>query len=300
MALDVTKYQLTQLLQDAWYRMGQMRRFIVTGGDTDTIENTGWAGVEEPTFEDDDPAVIGGTAVVLSAGGTAPEGEWGEITDYDSATTALGIRALSAAVASGDRIGIASPLFPVEDMIELANIAIQKLGEIDVPYTGISIVANQTEYSLPSYISRRPTAVYWQSNQASGNNQWRLLQNWRIEPAAVGTVWKLIVSPLPQAHTLQIWYAGMHPKLTAFDSEISPSITPELIINALIAEAFQWYNNQLGGQNQYFMQRENKAIQDLEASLVRYPVSRLVEQVQGFPHWGQLGEYVPGTSDLRG
>src|SRR5687768_8887008 len=154
MAIDATKYQLTQLLQDAWYRMGQIRRWIVTGGDADTIINTGWAGVEEPIYEDDDPALIAGTAIVLQTTDDAdPEGEWGEVTDYDSATQSLTISELSASIGAGDRIGLVSPLFPVEDMIELANIALQHLGDIDIPYTGLSVVANQSEYSLPSYIS---------------------------------------------------------------------------------------------------------------------------------------------------
>lgn len=299
MALDTTKYQLTQLLQDTWYRMGQLRRFIVTGGDTDTIINTGWAGVEEPIFEDDDPALIGGTAVVLAAGNAAPEGEWGEITDYDSASTSLQIRALSATIEANDRIGIASPLFPVEDMIELANVALQKLGEVDVPYNGLSVIANQTEYALPSYISEKPVAVYYQGLVSSVNNKWRLVQGWRVIPQAVGTQWTLVIPNLPQTQALQVIYRAMHPKVTAFDSEISPSIPPELIINAMIAETFQWYNNQVGGTNQYFLQRENKAIQDLEAAMVRYPVAHVVDQVQGLPHWGTTGEYVPGTSDLR-
>ena len=299
MALDNTVYQLTQLLQDAWYRMGQMRRFVLTGGDTDSLINTAWAGVEEPTFEDDDPAVIGGTAVVLEANNEAPEGEWGEITDYDSASTTMTVGALSTSVAAGDKIGIASPLFPVQDMIELANIAIQKLGEVDVSDNSLSMVSNQTEYDLPYKISEKPYAVYWQSNQETANSHWHLVQGWRVMPAAVGGAWTLVLPGLPVTSTIQVWYRGKHPKVVTFDSEISPSINPELMVCALIAEAFQWYNNQLGGQNQYFLQRENKAIQDLENAIVKFPVAHQVDQVQGFPHWGRLGAYVPGTSDLR-
>lgn len=302
MAYSPTGFQLTHLLQDAWYRLGQFKRWKATDGSLTSIENTLWAGVEEQIFEDDDPSLIYGTAVILRRAdglGTAPEGEMVMITDYDSASTLLFTDPMADAPVAGDAFGIATPLFPLDDMIELANIAIQRLGEIDIPDTTLSVVANQTEYLLPAYIKERPTAVFRQTAQVSGNNQWVPVQGWNVIPAAVGTQWTLVLPTLPTNYALRIMYRTVHPRLTSYDSDIL-DIHPELAVCALVAEALQWYNNLIGGTNQYFMQRENKALQDLESALVRHPIRKTVEQVQGMIHWGHRGEYVPGTSDLRG
>lgn len=303
MAYDANSFQLTKLLQDAWYKLGQLRRWKVTGGSQTTVINTSWAGVEEPVFEDDDPALIYGTVIVLKdTAGAAPEGEFGMITDYDSSSQTITMDSLTTGVAANDRVGIATPFFPLEDMIELATIALQRLGDLEIPDTSLLGVAGQTEYTLPAAVNRRPIQVNRQTVQASGNNQWTPVSGWDvIPPATIGGQWTLVLpaNSIPASYTLQVIYSGVHPKLTAYDSPILETIHPELATAALVAEAYQWYNNQVGGSNEYYLQRENKAIQDLESALVRYPIQHIQQQVKGFPHWGKLGQYVPGTSDLR-
>lgn len=299
MAIDATKYQLTHLLQDAWYKLGQMKKWKLTGGSTTTAINTGWAGVEEQIFEDDDPSLIYGTMVVIKDTlGVAPEGEMGMITDYDSSTQILTFDAISTTLVANDRIGIATPLFPLEDMIELANIALAKLGELDVP-DYVTITAGTVNYSLPATIQKPPTLVRFLS--ASPNVPARIVPEYTVMPDVAGATLRI---NLPHSYDsggqLEVYYRDTHPALTAFDSQISDLISHELAVSALVAEAYQWYNNQLGGSNQYFLQRENKALQDLEAALVKYPIRRLAGQVPGFVHWGTRGEYVPLTSDLRG
>jgi hypothetical protein len=97
----------------------------------------------------------------------------------------------------------------------------------------------------------------------------------------------------------EVFYRSRHAKVTGYADDISEFINPELILSALVAEAYQWYNNQLGGSNQYFLQRENKALQDLEASLVKFPIHRLTGQVSGMPHWNAGTKYIPLTNDAR-
>lgn len=300
MAYNASGFQLTQLLQDAWYRLGQIKRWTATGGGLTSVINTTWAGVEEQIYEDDDPALIYGTAIVLETSDhLAPEGEMRMITDYDSGTQVLTTESFSAAVQAGDKVGIVSPLFPLEDMVELANIALQKLGEIDIPDTTLSFVANQTEYLLPTSITERPIGVFRQTVQSSANNQWQEVSGWDVIPQAVGTQWKLVLPVLPQNYSIMVLYRAAHPKLTAYDSTIHSSIHPELAVCALVTEALQWYNNQIGGSNQWFLQLQNKSIQDLEQAYFRHPIRHFVERISGMPHWGRLGDYVPGTSDLR-
>lgn len=302
MAYSANRYQLTDLLQDAWYRLGQFKTWKATGGSTTTLVNSLWAGVEDQFFDDDDPSLVYGTAVVVrDAGGAlaAPHGEFGMITDYDAASFTATLETLSAAIAAGDEVGIASPLFPLRDMIRLANLALTRLGKIDIVDTSISIAASQTEYTLPAAIQKKPKRVRKQTLQTANDNEWKLVQGWDVIPATAGSNWTLVIPQLTQGYSLEVLYEGIHPELTAFDSPIQDAILPELAINALLAEAYQWYNNQIGGTSQYYLQRENKAIQDLQAAKVEYPIQRVIEQIQGLPHWGARGEYVPLTSDLR-
>jgi hypothetical protein len=302
MAYSTSKFQLTHLLQAAWQRLGQFKRWTATGGSTTTAINTLWAGVEDLIYEDDDPALIYGTLVVIrdaGGAGAAPEGEFGQITDYDSSTPTITMDALSTGVAVGDRIGVASPLFPLEDMITCVNLALRRFGEIDVPDTSITIVANQSEYSLPAAIQQRPQAVYRQTVQTTSNNQWELVSGWSVVQATPGSQWTLIVPPLTVGYKLKVVYRGFHPTLYSYSADIAETIHPELAITATLAEAYQWYNNQVGGSNAYFLQRENKILQDLENAKVMYPITHSIQQIQGLPHWNTRNAYVPLTNDLR-
>jgi len=294
-------YKLSNLLQDSWYRMGQVRRWKATGGSATSFINTLWAGVEEPFYEDDDPALIYGTAVVMKTDNElAPQGEWGMITDYDSSTQTLTIDSLTAAIQSGDLVGIVSPLFPVEDMIKLANIALQRLGEVEFPDLTLTTVAGKTEYSLPLSISKKPVRVRIQTNSLTGNFHYKIVPSVDTVPNTMDNTWTLVIPESVSANfKLEVIYRSPHPEASAFDSTILDVIHPELAICSLVAEAYQWYNNQTGGSNQYFLQRENKSLQDLEAAMVKHPIEHTIEQVNGFVHWRKDSRYVPLTSDLR-
>jgi hypothetical protein len=181
-------------------------------------------------------------------------------------------------------------------MIEAANIGIARLGEVEVPDTSLSVQSGVTEYTLPSTIRQRPLQV---NSRTSSTEDWKPVQGWGVIPATAGSDWTLVIPPFSNGTSLQVIYRAAHPRLTSYSSDVFDSIHPELALCATVAEALQWYNNQVGGSNQYFMQRENKALQDLESAMIKYPIPGVIEQWQGMPHWGKRGDYVPGTSDLR-
>lgn len=301
MAYNKDKYQLTHLLQDAWNRMGQFRVWTATGGSTTTLVNSTWVGIEDEVYEDDDPALIYGTVVVVrDAGlaGAAPEGEFGMITDYDSSTHTITMDAISAAIASGDKVGVASPILPLNDMMELANLALRKLGEIDVIDASLTTLAHKTEYTLPATIRQRPMSVKIPKLGQSGNNLWESIK-FDVIPAAPGSNWTLVIPEQAPGLSIQITYRSLHPELTSYAADIQETIHPELALCGLLVEAYQWYNNRIGGTNDYFLQRENKALQDYGQAKIDYPIRRLVDTVSGLPHWGASNDYVPLTSDLR-
>ena len=303
MAYSPSKFLLTHLLQDAWKAMGQSRRWKVTGGSATTVVNSAWAGIEDAVYEDNDFALVNGTAIVAkdSGGlGASPEGRYSRISSYDAALFTLSLSdTLTDGVVSGDLVTIASPMIPLEDMIELANDSLRYLGDFDLIDTSVTIAGSQTEYTLPSVIRQRPLSVQIQTVQAVGNNQWEFVNNWDIRPATAGADWVLVVPPGSVGHVLSVKYRILHPEVASYDSPILETIHPDLAVACLTAHAFQWMNNKTGGTSDYWIQRENKAWQDLEIAKVRFPIEKEVGQVRGFPHWGNRARYVPLTSDLK-
>lgn len=300
MAYSNTKFQLTHLLQAAWKTMGQSQMWKVTGGSATTVINTAWAGIEEAVYEDNDDALINGTVVVAEDAGGAgadPEGRFGRITAYDAASSTITCDSLTGSVAVNDKVAIASPLLPLQDMIELANQALLSLGDFDLFDTSLSFAANQTEYTMPSVIRQKPLRVQVQTLDTANNNQWRNVNSWDVRPATAGQNWTLVLPQSTVGRLIAIKYRILHPKLTAYDSDILEVIHPELAKASLVAHAYQYINNKLGGSNEYLVSRENAAWQELEIARAKFPVEKEVGQVRGLPHWGKAKRYMPLTSD---
>lgn len=300
MAYSAVKFQLTHLLQAVYKAMGQSQKWIATDGSTTEVENTQWAGIEEALYEDNDDALVNGTVIVAEdAGGlgAAPEGEFARISSYDSATSTLTIGALSQAIAAGDKFVVASPMLPLEDMIELANSALLYLGDFDLIDTTTTFASNQTEYTMPSTIRQKPLGIQVQTSSTVGNYQWRNVNSWDVRPATAGANWTLVLPQGSVGKIIGIKYRILHPKLTDYDSDILEVIHPELAKTTLMAHAYQWINNRLGGNNEYLVARENTAWQEVEISKARFPIEREVGRVRGLPHWGRRSAYVPLTSD---
>lgn len=281
--------------------MGQSVKWKVTGGSATSVINTAWAGIEEALYEDNDDALINGTVVVAEdAGGlgASPEGRFGRITAYDAASSTLTIETVTDAIALNDKVIVASPLIPVEDMIELANLSLLYLGDFDLIDTSLSFSNNQTEYTMPAVIRQKPLGVQVQTQQSANNNLWKNISNFSVRPATAGANWTLIVPQGSIGYAMSIKYRILHPKLTAYDSDILEVIHPELAKASLVAHAYQWINNRLGGNNEYLVARENTAWQELEIARIKFPIEKEVGRVQGMPHWGQRSRYVPLTNDL--
>src|SRR5688572_17715489 len=125
MTYSATANQLTHVLQQLFRRIGG-KVTLATSGSTTTAVDTKLA--DELADGNEDDLFNGGTLLVLEdAGGlsAAPEGEFSRITDYVAGSQTLTFSpAMTAAPASGDRIIIVPPDFPLYDMIEIVNDAL--------------------------------------------------------------------------------------------------------------------------------------------------------------------------------
>lgn len=252
---------LSQVLQIVYRQLGQAEETTVTGGSTTTAIDTKLG----DRYGDDD-IKDGALFVVRDAAGAgaAPEGEYSLIASYAQATNTITTRStLTAAVASGDKIMITNASYPLETMVSLVNDALQEIGTIQ--YAEVATVvptATYTEYQWDITIKyTRPVRVAIQGNTSNASdNQWQVLHDWELIPAAPGSDGKIIFKGQPPTgHTVQIIYETLHPAVNAYNSTIAESIHPQLIAALAVEKALEWQNSRTQGTDQFMLQRWNDA-----------------------------------------
>lgn len=270
-------YTLSQLLQDAYRALGKTETFILTGGSTTTIVDSKL----EEKFNDDDlknwTCFITRDADGASA---APEGQFQRISGYVQSTwTATVDTAFTVSPAAGDTVTLASDQYPLREMMQLANTALQYLGYIVLTNSSLTTVSTQTEYTLPVALKGDDLVkVEIQTNDDSDDNQWDVIpaDDYYIVPAAPGSTGLLIFNSYQEAgYTLKLWYEGLHPSLTAYNSSVAETIHPSVAKCSLVAHALEWYNTMISGSDDYHLQRENKAWRDLEIALAKHPIYKV-------------------------
>lgn len=291
MAYSATQLQLTHVLQQLYRRLGG-KVTLATGGSTTTVVDTKLA--DELADSNEDDIYNGGTVVVIEdAGGAnaAPEGEFSRITDYVASTTTITFSpALTAAPASGDRVLIATPEFPLYDMIEVVNDALKNLGDIPAIDTSLTTAANQTEYTLPLPIKGQQILnIEMQGITTDANdNQYMPIPNWSVVDAAPGSTGTLVLPQLASGYTLRITYQGKHPRVDGYADYISEYLHPELVHGAVFAHALQWRNDNdgiAGGADQSKLALEQKAWSQYDRARMTHPIDMPKRRQQGFVHW---------------
>ena len=274
-------YFLWQLLRDAYQELGQLQVAQATGGTTTTLVDSQLSGGRDDDWN-------GGTVIVLDdAGGAgdAPEGEFAVVTDYEDTSGTLMIDTLTAAVAAGDTYGLANALYPLRQMIELANLALKGLGDIlQVDTVTLTTAAGQTEYSAAAAWQRRPPIrvdIQTNTNDAD-DNRWEIVRGWEFVPAAAGSAGLIGFRTQPTAgRKLRVWYLGAHPRLEAYDDPIHESIVETLAAAAVVEKALLWQVSRLDGQNDFLLQRLNDARSALEQARQQHPIWRGTKHSRG-------------------
>lgn len=285
MAYSQTQFQLTHLLQRVYRRLKVARTSIATNGSTTTIVDSKLADMLNDSNEDD--YLNNWTVIVTedSAGaGADPEGKFNRVSDYVSSTYTITVPdTLTTAVASGDKYMYISPDFPLYDMIEIVNDSLTYLGNIPRTDTSITTAAAQTEYTLPLAVKGNELLdVELQGQTTDANdNQWTKIPNWQIVPAVPGTTGLLLLPQLTAGYNIRLTYLGLHPRVNDYDDYISEFIHPELAVACVTAHAVEWYNTQRNGADRYWLQREDRAWNQLDIARSNYPVSLPPMRVQG-------------------
>lgn len=274
-------YLASNLLQDAFRKIGISTTGVATGGSTTSVIDT----LIGDRYTDND--MVGGSMfIVRDAGGAsaAPENEWGVISEYVQSSNTFTIPTLTAAVGAGDTYMFTMPFISLYEMLELANQALKSLGDIASVYSTFTTASQQTEYALPVVLKRKDIIridVQTHLND-SDDNRYEPVSNWDIIPAAPGSTGLLVIPQYPSGYTIRIIYNGIHPTLTAYNSPISETIHPELISNMLVKSALGWYNGRTGGSEDYWLQKENEYAQKAELSRMQFPIWKSNQQARWF------------------
>lgn len=266
-------YLLTNLLQDIYTSLGQLRVGVATGGSATTLVDAALAG------EARDDEWKSGVVFVARAGGAAPEGEFATVTGFEASTGAFTLGAgLSAAIAAGDRYGVASAYYPLETMIELANAGLRALGDIPlVDDQALVTGAGESSYAATiEWSRRRPLRIDYQAVPGlTAMDPWRTLHDWDFVPAAPGAPGLILFADaLPAGRRLRVWYQATHPALRAFDDPVADSIPPELAVAAGVERALRWQNARLGGSDGSLAARWEQAQAELADARRSFPIWR--------------------------
>ena len=267
MAYTTGRYHLTNLLQDAYRKLGQFEPRLVTGSPTATSCIIGaLAGLK---------SIKEGTLFCIeTTDNEAPEGKYERITAYDKATGTFTVDTFTQSFTADDKVGIVNDLYPIYTMVELANGAMKRLGDIViVDTTTLDTASNKTEYALEIAAKRNLLRVDYQTNTADANdNRWYTLFNVETIPANPGTAGLMILEQLSADRDLRYWYLDVHPRLNTYDDFIDEAINPELASTALAVVALEWQQARI--KTDWVKQDLNYWRTEFDIAKQRWPINR--------------------------
>ncbi len=265
-------YTLSNLLQDIYAELGQLQAGAASGGSAAALEDASLAGLYAAD------KWKRGALFVARAGGAAPEGEFAIISAYDGADGEFTLAAsLGAAIAAGDRYGVASAYYPLETMIELANAGLRALGDIPLVDDQTLMTDGGSSFAATlEWTRRRPLRIdYLAIPGFTAMNPWRTVYDWDFVPAAPGNPGLILFADaLPAGRPLRVWYQAAHPKLNVYDDAVAGSLAPELAVAAGLERALRWQHARLGGSDAQLAVRWQQAQSDLAAARRSFPVWR--------------------------
>jgi hypothetical protein len=240
---------LHDLLWECYKRLGQTKTGVVDSGSTTTVVDAMQSaefveGLETDAYNN------GGVFILYDAAGlnAAPQGEFGQITSFDTETGTFGFDTLSDVPAAGDKYGFTTTLFPFLDAIEHANSALKVIGDVEtVDSSTLTTDSTHSEYTVAVGWKRNIYRVDYQGNTSDSNdNQWIRVDNWEYIPGAAGAAGKLILPKIGDGVYLRISYMGPHTRLSVHDDEVDESIDPEYAIQATIVQMLEAFVTQMG------------------------------------------------------
>ncbi len=311
MSYSPTQFQLTHLLQRMYRKLKVARTSKATGGSASTIVDSKLVNESYLGESNENDYLIDWTAIIVrdSAGaGAAPEGEMNRVSAYNATGTITVPDNWSGTsqVAAGDTYMYISPDFPLYDMIEVVNDALQSehIGKVPVPDTSLTTVNNQTEYTLPSPLITDDTLLDVEIQGITtdvNDNRYVPVPEWKIIPSGTpGTAGTLVIPQFAAGYKLRLTYLGLHPRVSSYSDNISEYIPPALAVAACVAYALEWYNSQSGGGDKFWTSREDRAWNQLDIAKQLNPIAISARRVQGFPNWQDVDSEIPPEAFFTG
>jgi hypothetical protein len=290
MAYSPNQLQLTHVLQQLYRRLGGVVTLATDGTQSVAVDSKLAEQLGEGNIDD---FLNGGTLIVVdTTDNAAPEGEFSYISDYDSTSMSISLSPdLTDAIEAGDRIMFIGADFPLYDMTEVVNDALKYLGEIPVPDTSITTAAEQTEYTLPAVVVGKQLLDVEVQGQLgdSDNNLFIPVQNWKaVPPASMGGNGTLVLPQLAAGYQVRLTYLGIHPRVEAYDDNISQFLHPDIVHACVFAHAVQWKNDQnavQGAPDNALIALEQKAWSQFDRARILHPITIAPRRIQGMPHW---------------
>ncbi len=268
MAYTTGRYHLTNLLQDMYERLGQVTTYLAASGTTTTAVNTA-TGITDTNLS-------GSLFILETTDNAAPEGEFQRLSGFATGSGTFTVdTAFSAAVGTGDFVRYATPLYPLDSVIQLANSGLRGLGPlVKVDTTTLDTASDKTEYAAAVEWKYQPFRVDIQTHTDDANdNRWYLVKGWNYVPAAGGSTGLIIFDhQLTAVRDLRIWYREPHARVNNYDDKIHEAIHPELATAACVERALRWLNGRTGYVEPGFVQAWNESKQELQNAKELYPI----------------------------
>lgn len=263
-------YALSKLLQDIYTELGQLRVGRASAGSVSTLEDATLAG------QHSDDEWKGGAIFIVDTDGAPPENEFSAVGSFDAVPGLFTLRdPLTAAIEAGDRYGLASALYPLETMIELANAGLRALGDIPlVDEQTLMISESQSSYvATLEWTRRRPLRIdFLAIPGTSFVDPWRTVHDWDFVPAVPGgSGLILFADALPAGRAVRVWYQAAHPRLQSFNDPVAAAMAPELAVAAGAERALRWQAARLGGDSA-LQSRWQRAQAELESAQRAFPI----------------------------
>ncbi len=235
--------QLGKLLEELYVALGlQVLRRAATGGSTTTVVDTGLINRKGDGFYSQ--GSNGGHIMFISQSTdrAAPEGQFGEISNFTLSTTTptFTVPTMSAAAGAGDIYAVMKPSIQMYEMIGRVNAGLRRLPAMELVDLTLTGLQDTRVYNLPFAVGAYELLGIEIGNDTDG---WKDAPGFSITPNAGSTQDKLVFVSQPPYNsttaaneTFKIRYLAKHPTLSIYSDYVEKSVADELAL-AVCAEA---------------------------------------------------------------
>lgn len=269
---------LTDIVQQVAIDLGQHEAFTATGGSATTTVNTNWNILDDPPEEES----IKGKYIVITkdagGAGASPQGRWALISSYAVDTYTITHATVTDAVASGDEcLLVSQSVFPFLDIVKAVNKGLYDVGWATFVDRSLTTAANQTEYSLPANVIEVVDVRIQGITTDANDNQYYSITDWKVIPptTTLSTAPLLYIPQYLAGYTIEIWYNGYHPELTAYSDIIQKYISKPLLVAATKAALLESYINKNGSKvDQSWKNMYSEAVQQRDILKQEQPIMK--------------------------